>query len=241
MSSKIRTFKRLLLTGVAAGALSLLPADVATAGCGCEASCGACAPVSQCECCCDCSKLNCIDKAMNKLKGGMMSVKNLFHFRHGKSACDGCDDACDAAMVEELMMAPTHHHPHATHHHPHATHVHPHAAPTHEAHPAKPHVHMDKTPMRDHAPAPMNSKLPEPVGSEEMNAVPPPPVRMPAPEAEAPEEGSLFDTLSDPFKDDDARVQSLRSVRPSNYVRPLRPAPLSRQSQSSSRRVSRTR
>ena len=75
----------------------------------------------------------------------------------------------------------------------------------------------------------------------------PPPVRKPVPDTKSDiEGGSLFDTLSDPFKDDDdASVERLRTVRPSNYhstsssLRPIGSS-LSRGYQTSSRRVSRS-
>lgn len=259
MSSKKRTFKTLLLAGVAAGALSFVTSDVVSAGCGCESQCTTCAPVKSRECTCNCSKFNCLDKAMSKLKGGMHGIKHgmhgmknkLFSFSLCKSGCDsGCDDACDAAMMDELMMAPMdHHHAAPMHTHSHSAPMHDmHHAPHHDApHHAVPHhdgVHehtpmpevSPRVPMTDPGTARDNLKLPEPTDRN-----PPPPVRMnaePEVKEQPADEGSLFDTLSDPFKDD-ARVQSIRSVRPSTYVRPLQTAPLSRNGQSSRRRVSR--
>ncbi|MFK8112911.1 MAG: hypothetical protein AB8B91_11945 [Rubripirellula sp.] len=64
----------------------------------------------------------------------------------------------------------------------------------------------------------------------------------PAPQVEDAEEGgSLFDTLSNPFGDDEARIKLPRPVRPSNYeqpaFRPINKRPLSRSYNESNRRV----
>lgn len=65
-----------------------------------------------------------------------------------------------------------------------------------------------------------------------------------APEAEG-EGGSLFDALSNPFGDDEARVRLPRPVRPSSYqeieLRPISKRPLSRSYSTSKRRVSNER
>ena len=90
--------------------------------------------------------------------------------------------------------------------------------------------------------------------AEPESSVVPPPVRMPEPEFQrqpvpdpAPntERGSLFDSLSDPFRDDQTRSRIYHPVRPSGYddveLRPISKRPLSRSYSESSRRVSKVR
>ncbi len=59
------------------------------------------------------------------------------------------------------------------------------------------------------------------------------------------ERGSLFDTLSDPFRDDQTRTRTYQPVRPSSYddveLRPISKRPLSRSYSESSRRASSVR
>jgi hypothetical protein len=142
-------------------------------------------------------------------------------------------------MIDELMM------PHD---------------PMHSQHHVAP-MYPQGTPLYTPEPYRMNDLPPEPAPRMEMESVPrpqpsqrstqpsdrvPPPVRKPVPDPKSDiEGGSLFDTLSDPFKDDDASVKRMRSVRPSNYhstsarLQPIGSA-LYRDYQTSSRRVSRS-
>ena len=157
--------------------------------------------------------------------------------------CDeaSCDDACDAAMIDELMM------PHSMlHSHDHVAPMYPHGAPMPTPLPydmndlppePAPPMRMDKAPATG-----PSERLPKPIDRV------PPPVRKPVPKTKSDTDGgSLFDTLSDPFKDDDdASVKPLRSVRPSNYYSNSSQSEavgssLSRGYQTSSRRVSRSR
>ncbi|NND99282.1 MAG: hypothetical protein HKN47_18335 [Pirellulaceae bacterium] len=204
----------------AAGCLCLMTADSdAMAGhCGCEATCEVCPPINA-GCTCDCGhgkKFNCLQKALDGFTAGIDKLLSL-----GSRGCDDalCDDACDAMMIEELMvpMAPsTIHHDHGHH----AQEVHQHDAHTHGAHDHG-HTHEHDAPTGDGQ-------------VEDM----PPPVRLQDPPSN-PDEGSLFETQSDPFQDDDARLRAYRPIRPSAYQRvELRPIePPSNSLRQSSRRV----
>ena len=171
-------------------------------------------------CCPKVKKVNCLQKAMN---GFSVGIHKLFSF--GKPGCDDmlCDDACDAAMIEELMLPPssaTHHHDHGAHDHSHGDHSHEHGD----------HVHPHATGDHD--------AVPNPESVEKM----PPPIRLQEPPSN-PDRGSLFDTETDPFSDDDARVRTYRPIRPSAYekveLRPIHPQQTS--SRQSNRRVRRRR
>ncbi len=253
MISETASIKKRLLALAAAGGIALFSAGnlVSAADCGCEPSCGACPQVKCCDCSCKCSpwpKHNCLSKAMKKVKGGL----DKLIAKCTTSGCDDlcCDDACDAAMIEELMLPMP---PQTLHHH--STEK---AVPMHEA-----HGHDDYSDTDHHDPkqhdvlevqpraidaAPLKNvpeskdsvqALPEPVDNV------PPPVRMPKPETKTPEVkpqekpgGSLFDTLSDPFKDDrGASLKRFGAVRPSSYEAPISRAPLSRSTHTSSRRT----
>lgn len=137
------------------------------------------------------------------MDGLKMGIDRLFH--RCKGGCDDvlCDDACDAAMIEELMMPPQ----------------------------LTPHVHSHGDPT----PPAVEGTLPRPI--EEVQPMTPP-VRLQEPPAN-PDRGSLFDTLDDPFTDDEARAQTYRPVRPSAYnqvelrpiqLQPIRVTPVPRQS-----------
>ncbi len=267
MFSTLEPLKRHLLVSVAAAGFCFVTYDAALAGqCGCQANCQISPHVSSDGCSCQCSrgaKRNCLHQALGVVAGGFEKLLSL-----GKcgSRCDqaGCDDACDAAMMEELMMPvqpPTYqHNPLYQAMPPHSTPMYQHAAPMHLPY-TSPNDDVRFTPsapsdwenagqrMLDaevSQPAIPSRRLPAPVDQVS------PPARMPVPDQNpnqrdirqsqpATDGGSLFDTLSDPFSDDEARVHSYRPVRPSSYSRPLTGSsttsrPLSRSSQTSSRR-----
>jgi hypothetical protein len=197
-----KRFSSRLIAGLAAGWLCLMSCSTeAEAGhCGCEPSCQVCPP-PHVECGCQCNhgrKVNCVKKAFDRFTLG---IEKLFSF--GKSGCDDllCDDACDAAMLDELMipMAPPviHHHPHGAHQHDAHSH---HAAPS-----MPPQIQTRLSQARPSQPG-------EPGESYEGEM--PPPIRSQEPN---PDRGSLFDTESDPFGDDEASVRTQRPVRPSAY------------------------
>ncbi len=253
MFFKLSLPKRLLACAAAGGIGLMSMANAGAGNCGCEASCSACPPVNCCQCTCKCSpwpKHNCLSKAMDKVASGFEKL-----FGCGSCCEDACcDDACDAAMIEELMMpAP----PSNLHHHHHSVPSVSPVAPMPKAYhgptrdmritptgPSQWHdagqPTIDPPSQGQHLGAP--GALPEPTDRV------PPPVRMPEPEPRQTEPdngGSLFDTLSDPFKDDDeAAVRMHRSVRPSSYLQPItvnsrNVKPLSRSTYTSSRRTAR--
>lgn len=187
-------FSQRLLACFAAGCLFVTATgnDLQAAGyCGCEPSCDVCPPPIVDGCTCNCGhakKPNCLKKALDGIAASFDKLMSM-----GKGGCDDmlCDDACDAAMIEELMvpmpmeMSEVHHH-NGHHHH---GHEHDNATPMHDAH----------------------------SGDQEYEGEMPPPVRMKEPPSN-PDEGSLFDTQSDPFLDDDeARIRAYRPIRPSAY------------------------
>jgi hypothetical protein len=245
MSANVERFKKHLLASIAACGIGLaVPATSATAG-GCNGTCHSCQPTTHPDCRCNCSKPHLghsISKAMKSFADGMGDW-----FSFGKSGgCDevGCDDACDAAMMEELMTPlPPHHggNPHVSpydyghpHPHPHSGHMlEPPVAPMPSVEP------MQTMPMQPMQPPiesiqpmePMRPMQPEDVLPRgEPSARPLPEPQRPAPAADTPEEGSLFDSLSDPFQDDEARRSSRRTVRPSSYEQRSRPRPTSSRS-----------
>ena len=138
------------------------------------------------------------------MDGLKMGFNRLFHFR--KPGCDEllCDDACDAAMIDELMMAPP-------------------AAYQHSG-------GMQSEPMDMATPKSVDQPLPPPM--EDVKPIAPP-VRLEQPPTK-PERGSLFDTDDDPFSDDEARIRNYRPIRPSAYekveLRPIQRQPVPRQS-----------
>lgn len=269
-----RSLKRRLLAWVAAGGMSLAgTGHTLAADCNCHTACATCAP-EESGCTCDCSggrKHNCLHKAIHAVAGG---IGKLLH--RDKCGCKEqlCDDGCDAAMIEELMVpAPPmvmHHGHHSAsehpayphlHHHPAQPLDHPNSAPVHSAPVQEPY----QGPTRDvqltptgpsqwegagRTPLPQGQHLgsPDPLLDPEMGSVPPP-VRLPgqiepvAPQLDEPmDRESLFDTLSDPFRDDQTKARSYRRVRPSSYdagdLQPISRLPLPSDEGSSSRRAS---
>ena len=208
---------------IAGTGIGLTNEVVTAAECDCwEESCETCGTP-------DSAMKNClIYKSLDALAGGIEKVLGL----DKSSRCDefGCDDACDAASMHELMLpmapmqiesaAPTHVHP------PARTHVSP--APMYgDSTPYIPTPHY--VPERQYAPSvpspvPNEVEIPSampPAGSETIEVMPPTheAIPQPTPESQPNKDGSLFDALDDPFRDDEARTyRPYRNVRPSGYL-----------------------
>ncbi len=295
-----RSMKNRLLACFAIAGISLTASSsTLAADCGCEPTCGACTTTAS-ACTCNCSrrgpKHNCLFKAFDAVADGF---EKLFHLN--RSGCDemSCDDACDAAMIDDLMvpMPPvehrhSHHGYHAHSGHGHSGHGHSghaHSAPTHS--PPVPYngptrnlqltptgpsqwegagQHMvDPQETEFHMSEPRMEPSPDAgqhlgggvIGEPEMMGTVPPPVRVEEFPNGSRLDGSqldgsqldgsgidsdsgreeLFDSLSDPFGDDQTQVRRYQPVRPSNYdedyLRPISKRPLSRSESSSSRRL----
>lgn len=244
------SIKSRLFACIVAATIGLTTANTTLAGdCGCKAACDTC-PAVVSTCSCDCShskKPSCLHKALDAITSGF---KKMCSFGKRGGGCDQlCDDACDAAMIDELML-PT---PAAVHHHPHHAysepvqidsapiHVHPlHEHPLHE-HPLHDHEHDTELHMTEPRIQPLQD---EHTSADGESGIVPPPVRMSVPEPDNDRE-SLFDTLSDPFNDDEVRRRTYRSVRPTSYdeygLRPISKRPLSRNYSTSSRRAASVR
>lgn len=262
-----RSLKSRFLACVTAGGLCLAATagNTLAADCGCESSCDFC-PTASSACGCDCSydikKHNCLYKALDAFAGG---IEKLLCLDRCDGGCDelACDDGCDAAMIDELMlpMPPTDfgHHSHGLHHAPRVKPFVPpvYTGPTHDVQitPTGPsqwqgagQPTMDPPEME-----PLDSG--QHLGGDQFSDDPEagaPPVRVREPDMEIrrqpdsqtepkSERGSLFDTLSDPFNDDQTRTRTYQPVRPSSYddveLRPISKRPLSRSYSESSRRV----
>lgn len=113
MQSRNRVYTHVIAC-LAAGWISLSTVQIeANAGdcggrCACQSTREVCPPPAP-NCRCGCNqgkKVNCFKKAFHGLSAGMNKMTKLFSLR--KSGCDemNCDDACDAAMIEELMLPP---------------------------------------------------------------------------------------------------------------------------------------
>ncbi|MDG2223672.1 MAG: hypothetical protein P8L85_19990 [Rubripirellula sp.] len=166
---------------------------------------------------------------MKKMSAGidkLLTFDKLLSF--GKSDCDEllCDDACDAAMIEELMLPPVlpseiDHHDHAAHDHDHA--AHDHGTHKHEAHEQPLATEQIQAPATQPSPS---DKPAKPIA---------PPIRLnDAPSA--PQGGSLFDIDATPL-DDSTRAPQYQPVRPSSFqdvnARPIHPPQVARQSRPS--------
>ncbi len=259
-----RSLKSRFLAYLIAGGMCLVAAgNTLAADCGCKASCDVC-PTATSGCTCDCSrgkkKHNCVYNALDAFAGG---IEKLLRLDQCDSGCDEsvCDDSCDAAMFDELPMPPTdiHHYPNHVHS---APIVKPFVPPAYSG----PTQDVQITPTGPSQWQGAGQPMLDPpmelqdsgqhlgggaiVESEEM--VEPPPVRVQEPDMEIrrqlvpqpepkTERGSLFDTLSDPFRDDQTRTRAYQPVRPSSYddveLRPISRRPLSRSYSESSRRV----
>ena len=228
-STKLRS-----LAWIAAGVLSLgAAASVRAADCGCEVPCDADpTAIADCGCGCEADHGGSFSGCLDKLQVGL---KKLCSFKWKPGAGGNlCDDACDAAMMEDLMLPPGEimHHGHA------GTHVHP--AP----------MQPQAAPMQPQA-MPSHIQVP-PAATEEIA----PPVRREGVKSES----ELFDSLPDPFIDDEVRLRTEQVVRPSNHQevrlhpaptkpapskpvlrKPARKKPLSKSQFTSSRRVNRAR
>lgn len=271
----IRSLKSRFLASVIAGGLCLAVAgNTLAADCGCSNSCDVC-PTASSGNCCDCSsgkkKHNCLYKALDAFAGG---VERLFCLDRCDSRCDEsvCDDGCDSAMFDELMlpMPPTEiqHHRHHDHSAPIVKPFVPHAysGPTHDVQitptgpsqwqgAGQPVIDPPRSERRMSQPLIESQDMGQHLGGGAMakpEAADSPPVRIQEPDMEIRrqpvpqsqpeiERESLFDTLSDPFRDDQTRTRSYQPVRPSSYddveLRPIRKRPLSRSYSESSRRV----
>ncbi|MGI9471542.1 MAG: hypothetical protein ACR2NZ_08430 [Rubripirellula sp.] len=239
-----RPNKSRLFAYFAAGALSLAVTGSSLAGtCGCQSGCQTCPPpTSSCGCSsCECApkKSNCLQKHFTKLAS---HFKSLLPSKKGCDTC--CDDGCDAAMIDELMLpAPTElHHDHAHSHHNHAPSVPPALPHDYESITPPP---AEPSPLAD--PSQGNLKMTQPsievsptLGGEQPKLMPPP-VRNPQVE-EPKQEGGLFDSLRDPFDDDQTSRRVPQPVRPTAYdqieLRPITRLPLPNSQTSSRRRAS---
>lgn len=188
MSSGIPSLTTRLIGCLALSSLFLIfLAGPAEADCGCHHQCHACTQADDCQC--DCRLLNwpkrdCLAKALANVGG---CVKNLWGRFKCRGGCDdaGCDDACDAAMINELMMTD----PQLHYHH------------------GQLPMHIDSQPL-PYIPDHSEMHVPEPV------------MRLPETDThQRSNDGSLFDTFSNPFEDDNASADTFRNVRPSNYTR----------------------
>jgi hypothetical protein len=251
---------RLLACLVAAAICLSMTTSTSAGECGCESACDA-FPSFDSAGTCDCSQRSCIYKALDAFAGGF---EKMLYLCKGSSSCSSnrteklCDDGCDAAMIQELTAPePIYRHPHHTYSSPPQVHS----------------ATIDDHEIRFSAPSPRQQTLADP--NVQMRMTKPriqdqrlgrgsdggpearelfPPSRIPAPESQQSlptepgtntERESLFDTLSDPFRDDEAQTRRYRSVRPSSYneleLRPIRKIPLSQNYTISSRRASSVR
>jgi len=259
MFTNLSPKSRLFACAAAAGMMLSLSGNLFGGECGCEIACDAC-PTVACDCPCDCSrgiKLNCLSKAFNALMDG---IDNLLCSE--SDCCDDmlCDDACDAAMIHELTSPiaspPCRHHSGSPLHQPYTgptrdLQITPTGPSQWQGAGAAPAIEMSAPkiePLED-----KGQHLGSDVIVEPPRANVPPPVRLPR-AGERPlndprqdSRDSIFDTLSNPFSDDEARVHTYNPVRPSNYeeqaesgqraVQPISKKPLSRSYSKSSRRV----
>lgn len=212
-----------LIACIAAGGFCLAGANQATASeCGCEATCAVC-PTDSVECSCGCSskkKHNGVYRALDAVAGGIEKLFGLNKRGNQSNDCDAllCDDACDAAMLDELMLPL----PVMTHDHSQHTHAYP---EQHYSTPLPPAIQPAPSyadPSHGLQPAPT---IPTPALTVEPQILPP---KIPTLKLK-PTEGSLFDTLSNPFGDDEARVRIPRPVRPTSYQRPSSERPSNEQ------------
>ncbi|MCG8651647.1 MAG: hypothetical protein MI861_17535 [Pirellulales bacterium] len=226
---------RLLICLAATGIGLMSPRVVSASGCGCEVHRPY--PVRPtCQCCCTKGP---ILQALDAMACGVEKLLTCpAPCRRCESLCDNACDACDAVMIEELMLS---------------------APPMRQHHPRQLH-RPTKPPQQRVIPAPqMDPPLAVPPRADNGASVlpqpqtqVPPPVRING--AEQPqqnplqdpksqtEENKIFDTLSNPFGDDEARRHAPQMIRRASYIRPVRPQvtkapPLSRSHQVSSRRV----
>ena len=253
--------KNRLFACLVAVAMCLSVANNVDAGdCGCAASCDAC-PNLDPGCICHCSrffKRSCVYKALDAFAGGIEQVLDLCTCCRSRNE-KLCDDGCDAAMIDELIV------PEAIYYQPLQIHSEP--APVYSA-PIPDHQLGSPAPsqwngsghmvdprtseMRMTQPRIQDQRFGGESGAEPAERQLPPPSRIPVPEPlpypqPVPDSDtdskreSLFDSLSDPFRDDEAQTRRYRSVRPSSYdeleLRPIRKMPLSRDYTTSSRRA----
>lgn len=165
---------------------------------------------------------------MEKMSAGfdkLLSFDKLLPF--GKSDCDEllCDDACDAAIIEELMLPPAFPSEIDDLDHDAHDHGHSHETPQHEDH------GQPLTTSQLQAPAPQPSPSDKPAKPIV------PPIRLKATPSEPPS-GSLFDIDAKPF-DDSTRARQYQPVRPSSFqelkVDPIQMPEVPHQSQRSAR------
>jgi hypothetical protein len=199
------------------------------AACGCEAPCG-------CDACGTAKKTNCLTKAMGSIRGGFQRLRTKMSPR--KPNCDVlCDDGCDAMMQGELMLpvpyktygsvtpapVPMHASSGAT-----GMAV-PHVAPTIIAAPAASHHHHDHTVGSGvvvPSPHAMQSdsavSTPQSVMNMGQPNLVPTPMTDPLPSTAPQIEESmghepsatdqLFESVSDPFLDEQASVRQKRGA-----------------------------
>ncbi len=127
------------------------------------------------------------------------------------SGCDSACDACDYGMVDELMITP------APQHH-HSEPALPNVPPESYSQPAQPYTQ----PAQPYSqPAQPYSQPAQPYSQpEHAMPVPEPEMRpLPPVQNDQQDDGSLFDTLNNPFSDDEVRwtPKTRRSMEPSAY------------------------
>lgn len=211
------SLKRQLLAAVAAGTLTMIPVPaVHSAECGCDLACDQCAvEVLGCDCGCgEVKKGCCLSNGFRSLHVGFKKFCDLkwCDFKLLRSSDHCCDDACDAALMEDLMFPP-------------------------ESVPMPQHVYGDV----DRAPATTHRHVPSLDPATPMRLAPSQrdSIEVPVRIKEQGVDSDLFKALPDPFRDDEVRLRSDSGVRPSSHdevmLRPA-PTPLSRAQGSSSRR-----
>lgn len=209
-------------------------------------------------------KNNPIYRTLDTVAGGIEKVLHLDDRRHCDSGCatmpsDGCDDGCDSAMMHELHMAvpmppvgsygePIHSHSHSSVNSPPAPIVAPHREMTQSPRtltaPPSPPASIQKyiQPIESKPQTRTRMRMSEPTMAPRSMSAPAMRSRpaVPAPPIPIEKSDSLFDTLSNPFGDDEVRVRRFEPVRPSHYEvdQERSPSDLSRVESSSSRRRS---
>jgi hypothetical protein len=206
---------RLMVLSAAAATLVLMASSSTAADCGCEIPCDACSmDLSGCDGgCCDSRHTGCLSHGMHKFKDRLHKLFSKkwcnWSLCGRKDSC--CDDACDAALMQDLMW------------------------------PAARSMHESGQPHADHVlPAPQAMQpIPMP-GAESMGSesrTMSPPVRSGEPRRDE----HLFDSLQDPFADDHEPVEVPRDVRRSSHegvvLQPVPRQSFSRTHETSSRRV----
>ena len=191
-------------------------------------------------------KRSLVYKALDGMAGGIERTLGLDQCH--ASGCDqaNCDDACDAAMIGELMVPMPHSDSHAIPMpvQPRSRHIYsqpiesaprnaepdviqpqPHVAPTAPKAQTKMRMSKPRWAPQDNDASPLGQsprgeRQPPVPSSPPAQAPPEPP--LPQPTEPQRQSDSLFDSLSNPFTDDEARVSRDNPVRASNYEAELK-------------------